>query len=44
MLRERTNDYVKGEIVVSPTAYRIRMANLDGRGNIRVTFKLWGTR
>jgi len=42
--RERTSQGIAGEIVVSPSSYRIKVTNIDARGNARVNFKLWGLR
>ena len=42
--RERTGQGIPGEIAVSPTAYRVKVSNIDARANNSVNFKLWGQR
>jgi len=42
--RERTNDAITAVISVTPSAWRIKVNNIDARGNTRVNYKIWGQR
>jgi len=41
--RERTNAAITAELIVAPRGYRIKVSNIDARGNTTVRFTLWGT-
>jgi len=42
--RERTGQAITGQIDVAPSAYRIKISNIDARGNSSVNYRLWGQR